>query len=255
MAGSAEPGEHENALKGLAPDLARAVSATCAGISHNLNGQKLGRKGRVTRERILAAALRLLDCDEGPMTLSAVAREASLGMTSLYNYFTDMTELALAVLEPVMATSEEAYLKQMRAHWPNDALFEHCYRFAREYHNFWMRHSRLLHLRNALADQQDLRMMQHRVESTRPIIRLILDQMGEEKSDGNMSTSMATMVMIGLERSITLATDAKLRTLLDMPPEVSEDRYLVPGARLLEFAIRDSRTGGAFRNVPDVPPG
>jgi AcrR family transcriptional regulator len=70
-------------------------------LSHNLVGQRLGKKGRDTRERILAATDRLL---AGPpdtaISLSAVAREASLAMTTLYIYFNDLTELLLAVLDP-----------------------------------------------------------------------------------------------------------------------------------------------------------
>mgnify|MGYP001766195564 CR=1 FL=1 len=225
----------------LPPQLAAAVSDACASVSHNLNGQKLGRKGRVTRERILAAAIELIDTPGEPFTLSAVARRVSLGMTSLYNYFTDMTELLLAVLEPVMATAEEAYFSHLRKPWPDDELYAHCHEFVRRYHDFWLAHSRLLHMRNALADQHDLRMMQHRIDSTRPIIRLLVRQMGSESVASSPCTAMATMLMIGVERSITLATDAEIRTLIRMGPDVSEERYLVPGARLMEFAIRDAR--------------
>src|SRR5688500_16342358 len=94
-------------------------------VSHNLNGQKLGRKGRVTRERILAATAELLAGPrDAPISLSAVARQASLGMTSLYNYFSDFTELLLALLEPVMESAEDAYLAQLREPWSDDELGE-----------------------------------------------------------------------------------------------------------------------------------
>lgn len=230
-----------SSLSTLPPQLAAAVTEACASISHNLNGQKLGRKGRVTRERILAAAIELLDSPAESFTLSAVARRVSLGMTSLYNYFTDLTELLLAVLEPVMATAEDSYLAFLREPWPDDALYDHCYGFVRRYHDFWLAHSRLLHMRNSLADQHDVRMMRHRIDSTRPVIRLLVRQMGVETVVSGHDTSMATMLMIGIERSITLATDAELRFLINMGPEVSEDRYLVPGARLMAFAIREAR--------------
>jgi hypothetical protein len=80
-------------------------------LSHNLDGQRLGKKGRGTRERVLAATERLLAApvDTG-ISLSAVAREASLGMTTLYLYFSDLTELLLAVLEPIMASAETSYV-------------------------------------------------------------------------------------------------------------------------------------------------
>lgn len=230
-------------LAALPPELAVAVTNSCAAVSHNLNGQKLGRKGRVTRERILAAAIDLIDESDEPFTLSSVARRASLGMTSLYNYFTDLTELLLAVLEPVMATADEAYLCNLQDRWADDELFECCYRFVRSYHDFWLKHARLLHMRNALADQRDPRMLAHRIDSTRPVIALLVQQMGHDELSAGVDTSMATMVMIGIERSITIATDSELRRQVKMGPEVSEDRFLLPGARLMELAIRDARAG------------
>lgn len=236
--------EEASPFAALPAPLAAAVTDACAAVSHNLNGQKLGRKGRITRERILATAIELIELRDDPVTLGSVARRAQLGMTSLYNYFTDMTELLLAVLEPVMATAERAYLSSMREHWPDEELFDRCYAFVRRYHGFWLRHSHLLHMRNALADQQDERMMLHRIESTRPIIGLLVGQMGGQVLGNDPRTSMATMLMIGIERSVTLVTDRELRRLVHMGPEVTEDRYLVPGARLMEFAIRDARAAG-----------
>lgn len=246
---AAEPGH----LAGLSPLLSAAVTQACAAVSHNLSGQRLGRKGRITRERILVAAIEMIEMSDEPVTLARVARKASLGMTSLYNYFTDMTELLLAVLEPVMETARDDYLSVLRERWPDDDLFACCYRFVRRYHNFWLCHSRLLHMRNALADQRNARMMRHRIDSSRPIIGLIVAQMDFDTLGSNPSTSMATMVMIGIERSVTLVTDNELRKLVEMGPDISEDRYLIPGARLMQFAIRDARDGGG-QDYPEAPP-
>lgn len=226
----------------LPPDLAAAVSDACAAVSHNLNGQKLGRKGRDTRERILGAAIELVEAGDEPLTLGTVASRASLGMTSLYNYFTDLTELLLAVLEPVMASAEDSYLAGLREPWPDEQLYEHCYTFVRSYHGFWQRHARLLHMRNALADQRDERMMAHRIRSTQPIIALLVKQMGSNAQQAwSFGSAMMTMVMMGVERSITIVTSPELRGMVRMPQDLSEDRYLVPGARLMEFSIRDAR--------------
>ena len=107
-----------------------------AGVSHNLHGQKLGRKGRITRERILAAAIDLVEKTDEPVTLGAVARAVGLGMTSLYNYFTDFTELLLAVLEPVMGTAQDEYVAQVRAYWPDEELSDRAMAFVRDYHEF-----------------------------------------------------------------------------------------------------------------------
>ncbi|MCB2078479.1 MAG: TetR/AcrR family transcriptional regulator [Novosphingobium sp.] len=232
--------EGELSGSSLSPE---AAAQADAGVSHNLNGQRLGRKGRVTRERILSATVELLESDDGePISLSAVARRASLGMSSLYNYFGDLTELLLAVLEPVMATAEDAYLSKLRERWPEEELGERCLDFVSSYHRFWARHSRLLHLRNSMADQRDRRMMQHRVQSSQPIIALIVTQMdGANDVRPSPATSMATMLMTGIERSVTIATDRQLPEIMGWEASYDEFRFLEPGARLMEIAIRDVR--------------
>lgn len=224
-------------------DSGSSETLAAADISHNLNGQRLGRKGRGTRERILAACAELLaDADETPISMSAVARRASLGMTSLYNYFSDLTELLLAVLEPVMATTQDSFLAVLREPWPDAELGQRCYDFMRAYHGFWSQHSRLLHLRNAMADNRDERMMIHRVRSTQPLIGLFVVQMNGDVNDvESAARGMATVLMTGIERTVTVATDVALASLFGRTERRDPDHYLRPEARLMELAIRDTR--------------
>jgi AcrR family transcriptional regulator len=211
-------------------------------VSHNLNGQRLGRKGRDTRERILAACSDLLADPAEAITMSAVARRASLGMTSLYNYFADLTELLLAALEPVMATAEESYLAVLRERWPDAELGERCYAFMEAYHGFWSRHSRLLHLRNTMADSHDERLMVQRVLSTQPLIGLFVAQMdGAAEDMRSPLRGMATVLMTGIERTVTVSTDAGLTSLFGVDQRRQKDHYLVPESRLMELVIRDTR--------------
>lgn len=233
-------------LAGEGPFPAPAPQAT---VSHNLAGQKLGRKGRGTRDRILAAAAELLAADDGvPISLSAVARRAGLGMTSLYNYFTDLTELLLAVLEPVMASAESAFIGMLRERWPDDGLGEHCSSFVLAYYNFWSRHARLLHLRNSMADSRDRRMMVHRVTSTVPLIKLVVHQMdGDQDDPASPMMPIATVLMTGIERTVTVVTDVNLTGLFGEDARRPEGYYLLPAARMMELMIRDARqkAGGA----------
>ncbi|MCB2072678.1 MAG: TetR/AcrR family transcriptional regulator [Novosphingobium sp.] len=218
-------------------------------VSHNLNGQKLGRKGRDTRDRILAATVELLDgSDDEPISLSAVARKASLGMTSLYNYFTDLTELLLAVLEPVLATAEDAYLGMLRERWPDEEVGDRCHRFLWAFYNFWIQHSRLLHLRNAMADNRDERMLMHRVQSSQPVIILLAAQMdGSAEEPDSPAFAMATVLMTGLERTVTVATDTRFTEVFGPGNRYQAEHYLQPEARLMELAIRDTRERMAGR--------
>lgn len=222
------------------------AAALAKTLSHNRNGQRLGRKGRDTRERIIAATNEVL---AGPadvqLSLSAVARKASLGMTSLYVYFNDLTELLLAVLEPVMTTAEETYVSLLRSHWQDEELGARALEFVAGYHGFWVRHSRLLHLRNSMADRQDERMLLHRVRSAQPVMRLLVEQMnGDLDKPGSPVFSMATALMTGLERVVTVTTDDTLQNLLHARFSSNHTHLLQAEARLLELGIRDYRARG-----------
>jgi AcrR family transcriptional regulator len=216
-------------------------------LSHNLQGQRLGRKGRGTRERILAATERLLAGPlDAPISLSAVAREASLGMTTLYLYFSDLTELLLAVLEPVMRSAEQRYVGHVRERWPDDELADHCRQFVEAYHGFWEQNSRILHLRNSYADIQDPRMVEHRIETTRPLIGLLVHQMdGDPKVQLSPTFGVATTLLTAIERLVTVSTDANFPSLLIEDPKLHIQTLLGGAARLLELGIRDRRAAEA----------
>jgi AcrR family transcriptional regulator len=218
-------------------------------LSHNLQGQRLGRKGRDTRERILLATEKLLACPPGtPITLSAVAREASLGMTTLYLYFSDLTELVLAVLEGIMATAEDAYVGHLRERWPDEELGRHAFQFVEAYYEFWERHSRALHLRNAIAYNNDERMRAHRIAASRPLINLLILQMDADPSEYHSAAhNMATVLLTGIERMITVTTDAIFPSLIEDDPGPHIRGFLRAEARLLEMALADARASAPRR--------
>jgi AcrR family transcriptional regulator len=214
-----------------------------AALSHNLLGQRLGRKGRDTRERILAAAERILADEQERFSLSAVAREASLGMTTLYLYFGDLTELMLAVLEPITASAEDAFVAQMRVRWPDATLAKECDSFVRNFYAFWQRHSRILHLRNSLASTDgDPRIVRQRIEQSSPLVRLLAMQMdGDPEDMQSLTKGFATALLTGIERSVTVTTDTEYSGAAMGQPVQNIPNLLIAQARLLELAIRDRR--------------
>jgi AcrR family transcriptional regulator len=227
------------------PDNAAAKPAVAKRLSHNLAGQKLGRKGRDTRDRILAAAAELLaDPENPPFSLSAVARKVPLGMTSLYNYFSDLTELLLAILEPIMASAEQTYLGHMRQRWEDENLGQQCYSFMDNYYRFWQQNTKILHLRNALSEGEgDRRMGVQRVNAGIPMVRLFTQQMDGDPDDTlAIDYCMATALFTGVDRLIAV------RTMTTRWSEGVDDSFypvvenqLRAEARLLELAIRDGR--------------
>jgi len=235
------------ALKSIEPEagdsgfLADALGG--ADVSHNLNGQKLGRKGQATRERIMIAAAEVIaEGGDVPVSLSAVARKANLGMTSLYLYFTDLTELLLAVLRPVMEDATDGYFSELGQYWPDEELEERCRSFVQAYFDFWTKHSRVLHLRNNMADQYDERMIAARVRTAQPTIALMRKQMtlpGLQPS--TEADRMASVLMTGLERVVTVATDTVTPALIQKQFGPRNTNVVEPLTRLLLLAVKDCR--------------
>lgn len=215
-------------------------------IDTNLQGQRLGRKGRITRQRIIEAAQAIIDDPEEDeaFSLSAVARRAELRQSSIYNYFPDLTDLFLTVLEPVMGEADKAYRSQLSEHWPDEELDERCSLFVHSFHDFWKRHSRVLHLRNALSDQHDPRVMHNRIYAARQVIMKLGRQMGapETRTTGP-EFDLASTLYTGMERVVTIATDETLKAIYpkDVKPRF-EGKTIKQQARLLKLAIRDERT-------------
>lgn len=215
-----------------------------AEVSHNLVGQKLGRKGQETRERILGAMLRLMDDPDGPpVTLTSVAREAAVRLPNLYLYFPDMGELLLAALGRVMEAAEPEFDDYMHVRWPDAALRETCHAFLRAHFAFWSRNARILHMRNALADAGDMRVAIYRNEISRPLLDMLEFQM--DACGDARAVAMATVLLTGFERMATVLTSAALRNAGLVHQGVGRDAHvaglLEAESELLAHAIATQR--------------
>lgn len=227
-------------------------------VSHNLAGQRLGRKGQETRERILTAALRLLDTPDGPpVNFTNIAREASIKLTNIYLYFPDFGDLVLAALTRVMEDAEDAFVHLLRSRWPDDNLQSCALVFLRAHYDFWYRHSRLLHIRNHLSDE-DPRILEHRQKMTIPLLELLSEQMDCTANPKNARWHlMPTVVLAGFERVATLVTAPFYEEGLRDGGLAAFDDYIdalmQTEARLMELAIRDARSqpGAASRLCSD----
>jgi AcrR family transcriptional regulator len=179
------------------------------GTTHNLQGQRLGRKGQATREGILTAALRIIEAPgDLPLTMSGVAREVAVTMTTLYIYFPDLGELILAVLDRVMNGADAAYLDRLGEKWPDEVLRERCLEFLRGHLVFWRQHARILQMRNGYADTGDVRFLDYRNRVTTPVIELLVRQMDANMDSVDMpEVHLATVLVIGFERMATVTTN------------------------------------------------
>lgn len=225
-----------------------AVARAGQSVSHNLNGQRLGRKGRETRERIVRAAVEALNEEgEEPFTLSAVARRVSLGMSSLYNYFTDLSELMAAVLDAVMVSASETYLAELGSHWPDDEIADRCGQFWQSYAEFWSRHAAILHQRNRMSDAGDERMLACRVDAGQPLMDGLARQLqsGDARKPNADELATASVLATMMERTVTVQSQPNYRKFTPATLGGGMGILGTAGARLLALAIRDWRESGA----------
>lgn len=220
-------------------------------IDTNVQGQKLGRKGRTTRERILAVTRELIEePGSGEFSISAVARRADLRVSSIYNYFPDLTDLFMTVMEPVIKQSQVGYLSIVDNYWPDEELEKKCAEFVDAFHGFWERNVRYLHLRNSLAQQHDARVLAQRISAARQTVGYLKLQMGAPSEDdgGGISQDMASVLYAGMERVVTIVTDELLEAPYPSNIERSFGRKtLKQQARLMVLAIRAERERRASR--------
>jgi AcrR family transcriptional regulator len=217
------------------------------GTTHNLQGQRLGRKGQATREGILNAALRIIEAPgDVPLTMSGVAREVAVTMTTLYIYFPDLGELVLAVLDRVMHDADAAYLDRLRKKWPDETLGEHCLEFLRGHLVFWRQHARILQMRNGYADTGDVRFLNYRNRVTTPVIELLVRQMDARMDSVDMAeVHLATVLVIGFERMATVTTNpvfhvaARAQGVQDRAAYI--DRLIETEADMMAVMIRRQR--------------
>lgn len=220
-------------------------------VSHNEFGQKLGRKGQATRERLIAAMLALLDEPKGPaITLALVATEAGVKPANLYRYFADIGQILLAALRRVMDTAEEAFIAQLRTRWPDCELEQRCAAFLQAHLAFWRQHARILHMRNAIADAEDASLQRYRSEAAGPLIELLAAQMDcRDEPHGKSCVHTATILLTALERSATVMTSRQLNPLSTPMGSREREKFvaelILAEARIIALAIADRRCAGA----------
>lgn len=135
----------------------------------------LGRKGRETRQRLMADARNLLDsCWPMDLTAAAAARHAGMASATFYLYFRDVRDLLLA--------SDETATIEMVATFNQSTLFndrsrigEDSTAFIEMLRHWWDRHGVILQYRAMEADRGEERFRLQREWSASAVLdRLFL---------------------------------------------------------------------------------
>ncbi|MFV8817975.1 TetR/AcrR family transcriptional regulator [Haliea sp. E17] len=139
----------------------------------NLHGQKMGRKGRETRQRIMDVTLEMLKSRSyKDLTVSDVAFEADVSSSTFYVYFEDIEDVLFACVQAAALNLDPLY-EVFNVPWTPENLEANIRKFVDIYGELWEKYRIELRVRNLEADQGNLRFLNMRIETTRGLLQAL----------------------------------------------------------------------------------
>ena len=187
----------------------------------NQHGQKMGRKGKETRQKIMDVTLKMLENRSyKDITVSEVAQEAGVSSSSFYVYFEDIEDVLFSCVKAAALDLGDLH-EILDEEWDLDNLLAQVQRFVDTYNQLWAKYQVELRIRNLEADQGNVRFLNMRVETTRDI----LQKLGKKIARLNPSLEHPYQISIGVhaamgaiaaqhEIGITRGTSKQTRKLL-----------------------------------------
>jgi AcrR family transcriptional regulator len=151
--------------------------------NRNLLGQKMGRKGRDTRQRIMDAALELLKTySYKDLNVSEIVSEADVSNATFYVYFTDVEEVLFACVQAAAMDLGELHAV-LDAEWSPHDVREQVKKFVDIYNELWEKYRVELRVRNLEADQGNLRFLNLRIETTKSLLQKLSNKIAKLNPD------------------------------------------------------------------------
>lgn len=180
-----------------------AVQATIT--EADINGRKLGAKGRRTRQQLIDATVALLET-HGLRDVSVVdvAKAAQTSPATFYVYFKGVPEVVLAALETATQTSPELEALVARD-WLAPGAAKAAEAFVDGYTTIWNRHRTIFVVRNLAAEEGDVRFYETRMKQAVPMMNAISGQVACAQAAGRTPAhlsprSCAGTILMMLER-------------------------------------------------------
>lgn len=139
-------------------------------VETNQQGQQLGRKGMLARQRLMQATRKLLEAySPVELTAVAIAKEAGTSSASFYIYFQDVRDVLYALAVDAVDAMGAVFTVLERP-WGADVLNERARELVAAFNGFWDEHRQVLRFRNLEADRGDPKFEALRMSSYTPFI-------------------------------------------------------------------------------------
>jgi AcrR family transcriptional regulator len=166
--------------------------------------EDLGRKGKLTRLRLMTAARKLLQTHSAvSLTATAIARQAKTSSATFYVYFDDVKDVVLALASEV--SEDLGQVQEALGGWRAGMDAEQgAQAFFTAYRAYWDRHRAILSIRNMEADRGDPRFLAVRSRSGMSIITKLAAVIRDGHTLGSLndeqSIARATVIFAAIER-------------------------------------------------------
>lgn len=172
----------------------------------NQHGQKMGKKGLMTRRRIMEKVLELLGSfSYKDLTVAEVAYEANVSSSSFYVYFADIEDVLYACVIQA-AQDMGGMLEILEEEWDLQNLRDQASRFVESYFELWEDHQLELRIRNLEADQGNPRFHGIRIESSEGVILELSRKLLQAHPKIHNQVALATVFFTALERNAAAAS-------------------------------------------------
>lgn len=215
---------------------AHAGASDGALIDVNQYGQRLGAKGRRTRQRLIDVTIALLETHGlRDLTVAEVARTAETSPATFYVYFEGVPEVVLAALETADLADPEL-LALLERDWCGPDGLAISRQFVQTYCNVWESHRTIFRVRNLAAEEGDTRFLQTRRRMAEPMLHalaatVVRAQQTDRLSKALHPLSTAAAIMTLLERLAAVGPITRSET------EVSFDAMMESSAHMIAHVL------------------
>lgn len=174
---------------------------------NNLDGQVIGRKGAQTRQRLLAAAIDMLETTPmRDLRASDMAGRAGISAATFYLYFENVEAVVLALADGLTEPAQ-AVIALADTPWPiGDTRPVEA--FVRGYFDFWDTHRSVLRVRNLAAEEGDTRFLSARLSISTPLHQALARKIAAAKVErpGSIAAelhdlTLAATILAAMERN------------------------------------------------------
>lgn len=160
-------------------------------------GQRIGRKGRRTRQALIDATVELL-ARHGlrEVSVADVARAAKTSPATFYVYFRGVPEVVLAALESANQDSDRLAALMERDWLDGDGLAP-AFALVDEYVNLWAVNGTIFRIRNLAAEEGDTRFYEARMRAAQPSFARLAPKIAAAQCAGRVPAMLEPRACVG----------------------------------------------------------